>query len=183
MSVIVGLDRPVAIVDYDVDWPGLYELERERLNSGLGDIALHYEHIGSTSVPGLAARPVLDIAVGLRRLEDAEICIPALHTLGYTYNPNFKAASSERRFFWRWAPEVHMHHLYLVPVNSSLWLKPILFRDYLRCHPYEALWYGAVKRALAEQCGDDIEAYRRGKTVFMESILLKAQQGGELVVA
>jgi len=175
MGTYTKLNRPILVVDYDPNWPSLYEKERERILAALGKGAVQIEHIGSTSVPGLAAKPTIDIAVGVDDFEKAMAYIPIIENLGYTYEPEFEAELPERRFFWKGVPKVHTYHVSMAEPTSSVWIKPILFRDYLRGHPDEARRYEQLKRELAAHYGSDMDTYVRGKTAFVESILLKAE--------
>lgn len=175
MRTYTQLNRPIVVVDYDPNWPALYEAESERISSALGEQVLQIEHIGSTAVPGLAAKPVIDISVGVGHLDQAELCIPILKGLGYIYVPEFEAELPERRFLWKGTRKVHTFHVQLTEPTSPSWTRPIMFRNYLRDHPPEAQRYQRLKRELAIQCGSDVDAYVHGKTAFVESILLKAQ--------
>ena len=136
---------------------------------------MHLEHIESTSVPGLAAKPVIDIAVGLKRLEQAAVCIPILETLGYHYVPELEVDLPGRRFLCAGTPLVHTYHLHVTEVASPLWVGPIAFKDYLRRRPEAACEYARLKRALAQQCGSEIGAYIAGKREFVERILRQAR--------
>jgi GrpB-like predicted nucleotidyltransferase (UPF0157 family) len=122
------------------------------------------QHIGSTSIPGLAAKPVIDIAIGVQELQHIQSCIPILGSAGLP----------DRRFLWRVSPEGQRYHLHLASILSPLWINPIAFRDYLRQHPLAAREYGQLKGTLAAKCGFDIGAYIDGKARFVEQILALA---------
>jgi GrpB-like predicted nucleotidyltransferase (UPF0157 family) len=169
-----NLNRPIAVVDYDPNWPSLFEQEKDRILAALGEGVVQIEHIGSTSVPGLAAKPIIDIAVGVADFEEAQAYVPVVESLGYTYEPAFEAELPERRFFWKGSPSLHTHHIHMAEPGSLEWIKPIVFRDYLREHSEEARQYQALKRDLAVRCGSDMEAYVKGKTEFVRFILSKA---------
>ena len=127
----------IRLVDYDPRWPAMFREEREGLLASVGDWVCEVEHIGSTSVPGLAAKPVIDMLVGVRALADADAhCIRPICELGYEYVPEFEAVLPFRRYFRRLADEkTHSHHIHLVEQGSDFWQRHLLFRDYLRAHP------------------------------------------------
>ncbi len=170
------LNRQIIVVDYDPNWPSLYEQEKDRIVAALGEGIVQIEHIGSTSVPGLAAKPIIDIAVGIANFEEAKVYVPMIEALDYTYEPEFEVDLPERRFFWKGLPSLHTHHIHVAEPGSLEWIKPIVFRDYLREHPEEARQYQVLKRELAVRCGSDMEAYVKGKTEFVRTILSKANR-------
>ncbi|MBI5674511.1 MAG: GrpB family protein [Nitrospirae bacterium] len=176
MGIYSKLNRPIIIAEYDPQWPLLFEQERKRIEAVLGNEAIRFEHIGSTAIPGLAAKAAIDIAIGIQRLEMASKYIPKLESLGYIYEPTFEALLPERRFFWKGTPMVHTYHIHMAEVGSPLWVKPIMFRDYLRRHPDEAQRYSELKKSLAERWVNDMDAYVEGKTDFVEGVLEKAAQ-------
>ncbi|HVO71457.1 MAG TPA: GrpB family protein [Aggregatilineaceae bacterium] len=174
MGTYSGLDRPIVVVDYDPNWPSLYAVESQRILAVMGAAVVQIEHIGSTAVPGLAAKPVIDIAVGIADLAQAMTYVPMLGYLGYLYVPEAEADLPERRFFWKGTPQVHTYHISMAVPGSSVWVKPIAFRDYLRGHPEAVQRYQTLKRELARRCGTDIGAYIKGKTALVESALILA---------
>lgn len=165
------------IEPYDLRWPLSFEAERHRLLSLLGDRAFDVQHIGSTAVPGLPAKPVIDIAIGLPNLAAAVPCIPILESAGYSYEPDFEAVLPERKFLWRVDTDGQRYHLNLAGILSPLWRNPIAFRDYLRGHPAAAREYGQLKEALAARCSPDIGAYIEGKAGFVARILASVAEG------
>ena len=174
MGVYSKLNRTIVVVEYDPRWPGLFETERERLVSLLGDRLVDIQHIGSTAIPGLAAKPVIDIAVGLQELPTAENCLPILENAGYAYEPELEVALPDRRFLWRVDPTGQRYHLHLAGIHSRLRSAPIVFRDYVRWHPEAASEYGQLKERLASECGSDVGAYIDGKAGFVDKILGRA---------
>ncbi len=174
MGTYSKLNRPIVVVAYDPRWPGLFAAERERLAPRLAGTGVEFEHIGSTAVPGLAAKPVIDIGLGLPDLPAAAGLIPILEQAGYTYEPALEAALPERRFLWRVSAEGQRYHLHLASVSSPVLVRPIVFRDDLRRHPEAAREYGRLKAGLAVQCGADMNAYVNGKTEFVERIMALA---------
>jgi len=167
---------PVEIVDYDPAWPAQFEEERDALQRVLRPwLAGAIEHIGSTAIPGLAAKPVIDIMAGVQTLAGSRDAIEAAATLGYCYFPY--QASIEH---WMCKPSdaFRTHHLHLVPVSSPQWIRPIAFRNYLRAHGDVAAEYADVKRALALKFRLDREAYTDAKGDFIEAITAKALAAG-----
>jgi GrpB-like predicted nucleotidyltransferase (UPF0157 family) len=171
MSIYSKLNRPIIIAEYDPRWLDLYEAERKHLAEILQNRFADIQHIGSTSVPGLAAKPVIDIAIGLRSLDDAGGCIPILEKEGYLYEPELERDMPDRRFLWRVNDKKQRYHLHLAEMQNPVLANPILFRDYLRRHPQTAQRYARLKTELAAKYVTDIGAYVDGKTDFIEEIL------------
>jgi GrpB-like predicted nucleotidyltransferase (UPF0157 family) len=155
------------------DFQWLLYLRRNVLGN---DLVVEIEHIGSTAVPGMAAKPVIDIMVGVRSLVGAKSAIPALESLGYVYwreNPD-----PGRMFFVKGMPPYgnqRTHHVHIVEVNSEFWEEHRLFCDYLRRHPEEAKQYETLKRDLAATFRSDREAYTSGKNDYIRAVMSKAQ--------
>jgi GrpB-like predicted nucleotidyltransferase (UPF0157 family) len=166
---------PVTIVDYDPLWPTLYEEEKERILSAVGDKVVLIEHIGSTAVVGLGAKPIIDIMAAVSRLADAKRWIGPLESIGYEYVP--KTDLPERLFFRRGVRGAGTHHLHVVEQGSKFWKSHLLFRDFLRAHPTEARRYYQLKKELAARFGSDRGAYTDAKTLFIESVTDKALSG------
>jgi len=138
------------------------------------------EHIGSTSVPGLAAKPVIDIMIGVPSLAMADKqCIEPIKGLGYTYVPEYEKMAPERRYFRKKnAEDVATHHIHLVEMNSSFWKRHIRFRNYLRAHPEAVQEYGDLKKNLATKFIDTNE-YANAKSEFVKRIEALAVKEGE----
>ncbi len=170
--------EPVVIVDYDSQWPLLYEREKTRILATTGHLISTVEHVGSTAIPGLGAKPIIDIIAGGERLTDAEQCIPLLQSIGYEYVHYSIAGIPERRYFDKDAQGRHTYHLHMVEITSDFWRRHILFRDYLRTHPEVAQAYYELKVALAIRFRDDRNAYTEAKTAFIRSIEAKASAAG-----
>lgn len=146
--------------------------------AALGPLALAVEHVGSTSVPGLCAKPVIDIAIGVTDLLTGKECLGPLSDIAYEYKGD--AGIPGRHFFAKGNPENRTHYVHVEPLNGVLWRNHILFRDFLRCHPDEAATYGQLKRALAEKYSEDRDAYALGKNDYIESVIRTASQEYEL---
>lgn len=166
-------DEAVRIVAYDSRWPARFEQERALLAAAIGDSVpvggIH--HVGSTAVPGLQSKPVIDILIGVRDLASSRGCFEKLAELKYLYAPY---RSAEMHWFCKPHPSVRTHHLHLVPVGSARFRDELAFRDYLRAHAYTAERYGELKGELASALPDDREAYTRAKSKFICATLRKA---------
>ena len=162
---------PIEIVAYDLRWPLQYIEARDEILSVIGEFVVAVEHIGSTAVPGLAAKPVIDILAAVRSLEDAPLFLPPLYPLGYAYIPEHEDVFPERRYLHRIISGAHTHHLHIVELSSQFWRVQLLFRDHLRSHPDDARRYADLKYQLADRFRHDREAYTDGKSEFIQNIL------------
>lgn len=173
------MPRPVVIVDYDPEWPARYEVERAAIVAAIGPHIVAIEHVGSTAVPGLGAKSVIDIMVGIGSLADAPACIELLRQAGYTYYPDHEVEMPERRYF-DVQDDSRDAHLHMVEHGSAFWRRHLAFRDYLRAHPDAAAEYDRLKRRLAAHYGTDREGYTNAKTEFVQGIerLALGQQPG-----
>ena len=176
----IGMSHPVVIVEYDPKWPTLYEEEKRRLLDAIGHKAVAIEHIGSTAVPGLGAKPIVDIMMGVADASEADECVPLLQNVGYTdVTPEPGQLDwyyCLGRTFRRDNIRIENFHLHLVRYGSDHWKKHLLFRDFLRAHPSAAERYYALKRAMAAKHGADRTAYTEAKTSFIESIIAQASR-------
>lgn len=165
----------VVIVDYDPLWPQMFSEAAVGLRTAFGDDAiLGIEHIGSTSVPGLAAKPVIDIQLLVRTLTDAECAVLALEALGYHKRP-FELDASRLYFPRSDASGQRTHHLHIYGPEHSSREAHLLFRDYLRNHADEAARYEALKRGLAREYPHDSLGYNEAKTEYILGVLEKAK--------
>jgi len=163
---------PIVIAAYNPTWPVRYEAERAAIVAAIGPALTAIEHVGSTSVPGLAAKPIIDILAGLRTLADAPATIEPLAALGYVYVPAYEDELPERRYFRRrGAAPVHLH---MVVEGGSFWQRHLQFRDYLRRHPASAAAYATLKRDLALRYAGDPPGYTDAKTAFVREIEARA---------
>jgi GrpB-like predicted nucleotidyltransferase (UPF0157 family) len=160
----------LAVVDYDVSWPLLFETLRSPVWSVVADVAGSIEHVGSTSVPGLAARPVIDIDVVAPRIHMAT-AIARLTTLGYEHRGDLGVPQREA---FRRPPGWPPHHLYLCPTGSTALANHVAVRDYLRARPPAARAYGDLKKRLALEYARDIDGYVEAKTGFLLEVLRKS---------
>lgn len=160
--------RTIVVVDYDPAWPALFESLRSRIWPAVSDFALALEHVGSTSVPGLAAKPIIDICIVLESERDVHRAIDRLAVLGYVHLGNL---GIEGREAFRRPDPVPAHNLYVCPRGSLGLVNPLAVRDYLRTHPDTVRAYGELKKRLAAQFPTDIDSYVDGKTDLILSIL------------
>jgi GrpB-like predicted nucleotidyltransferase (UPF0157 family) len=168
-------DEPIRIVPYDPTWPGRFERERALLEGAIGEWVVDggVRHVGSTAVPGLAAKPVIDILAGVRSLEESRACFGRLGEIGYVY---FPYRSQEMHWFCKPSPNRRTHHLHLIPTDGERFRDELAFRDYLRAHGDVAAEYGELKRRLAEELANDREAYTEAKGEFIRAVLSRAHQ-------
>ena len=163
----------IEIVPYDPRWPREFEAERDRIRAAFGPRAIRIDHNGSTAVPGLAAKPVIDIQVSVEPLHPVDAHAPLLDGLGYVHPPH--AGNDPCPFFHRPAVWPHTHHVHLVEAGGDEEWRTLAFRDYLRAHAETGREYEALKRRLAvEHRGGDAasrEAYATAKTAFVERVL------------
>ena len=141
---------------------------RSRIAAGLNEIAASIDHVGSTAVPGLAAKPIIDIDVLLRSSTDLPLVMHRLAELGYEHRGDLGVSGREA---FRVKSSVIQHHLYVCPPGNREYSRHIAFRDYLRAHPVDANAYVCLKRELAEKFGEDREAYSQAKSEFVQRIL------------
>ncbi len=158
------------LAQYDPAWPGLFERERALVLGAIGRYARLVEHIGSTAVPGLAAKPIIDIMVGLDRIEDSAGCILPIEGLGYEYVREFEVTMPHRRYFRKLEGGRETHHIHMVELTHEFWRRLLLFRDVLRSRPDIAREYEALKRSLAVRHANDVEAYTEAKTPFIRTV-------------
>ena len=161
----------IRVVDHDPQWARLFRELSHRATAVLGELALRVEHVGSTSVPGLAAKPVVDLDVVIPSRDDLAEAIRRLHTLGYEHLGDLGIVSREA---FRRPPGTPRHNLYVCAQDSEELARHVRFRDYLRANPAEAERYAALKRELAKTHRFDIDAYCDAKTGFIEAALLAA---------
>lgn len=159
---------------YDPGWPARFEAERARLAAAIGEWAVGgIHHVGSTAVPGLDAKPVIDILVGVTDLPHSRACREPLAGLGYLWAPY---RPGEMHWFCKPDPNRRTHHLHLVPVDSPRFRDELAFRDYLRSHPDVAADYAALKRKLAARFEHDREAYTEAKGDFIATTVDRARR-------
>lgn len=157
----------VKLLPHNERWHELFAEEKARLETAIGEFVLEIEHVGSTSVCGIAAKPLLDIAISISNKPNGEKCVAPLDNLGYEYRGENGIAG--RFYFVKGAPRTH--HLHMLLTDSDEWRNHLAFRDYLRQNPDAAQEYDKLKKELAEKYGNDRDAYLDGKAAFVEKIL------------
>jgi len=161
-------DAPIEVVPYRPEWPALFQAEREVLETALAPwLTGPIEHIGSTAVPGLAAKPLIDIMAPVATLDGSVAAIDAARTVGYHFYPYLPEAMY---WFCKPSPAHRTHHLHLVPLGSPRWVRTLAFRDALRASPDLASAYEALKLELAQRYRNDRESYTQAKSGFVERV-------------
>ncbi|BCJ58961.1 GrpB family protein [Micromonospora endophytica] len=172
------MSSPVDIVDYQPAWGVAFADLGVTLRRALGDVAVRIDHIGSTSVPGLAAKPVLDIQISVLALEPVDGFRGPLAGLGYVY----RTSNPERtKRYFREPPGQRRTHIHVRQLGSFSQQIPLLFRDYLRSHPDEAAAYAAMKRRCAHRFRHDRQAYVEAKDPFVWQIIRHADAWAQQV--
>lgn len=190
MAANLSFGQPIVIADYDPAWPDRFAAERDLVYEACTrDAFIRIEHIGSTSVVGLAAKPIIDMMPGLRSLDDATVIIPQLEQLGFVYVPQYERDTPSgpgmpfRRYFRKDRDGTRAFHVHMVEHGSDFWQKQLLFRDYLRAFPQEAEAYADLKRKLAARfnanltpLSDSNVGYTDFKTEFVARCLDQARE-------
>jgi GrpB-like predicted nucleotidyltransferase (UPF0157 family) len=171
MPPTAGFEQRVVVVDPDPSWPAAFEREAAAIRDVLGDLCVRVEHVGSTSVDGLAGKPIIDSQVCVRRLDVPELA-RRLSALGYANVPWF--ADATYPFFAKPAEGDRTHHLHCCVADSDEEFRHLAVRDYLRAHPTEAAEYAALKRELFERCDGARQGYVDGKDAFMKALEARA---------
>ena len=161
----------LVLSEYQDTWPRQFAEVAEQLRATVPAHDAILEHIGSTSVPGLCAKPVLDVLLGVSSLAEAEAAIPALASIGFVYRPEHEAAIPDRRYFVRPVGQTLRVHLHAVLLGGLLWRQHLHFRDALRQEPPLREQYATLKRALAATYARDKAAYTEAKAPFICQVL------------
>jgi GrpB-like predicted nucleotidyltransferase (UPF0157 family) len=172
MAEPLGLESGVVrLVEYDARWPGLFAAEARRIRGQCGPLAPRLEHVGGTSIPGMCAKPVIDIAAGRPRDGSTGDYVAALERAGYEHRG--ERGVPGRQFFRRGQPRAY--HLHLVEEGGPLWRDYLAFRDYLRAHAEATRRFADLKRVLAARFPRDREGYVNAKSPHVEEILRLAR--------
>jgi GrpB-like predicted nucleotidyltransferase (UPF0157 family) len=164
---------PIDIESYNPDWPSRFQTLKRLIEVQLGTLIKEIHHVGSTAVPGLSAKPVIDLDIILNDYSQLNLAIDKLNESGYLYKGEmgitgrhaFSAMDCEVKF---------LHHLYICDPDSDAFKNHICLRNFLRSNAKAAVHYGKLKQQLAESNGDDMNAYVQGKTAFITKILAEA---------
>ena len=165
------MQEPIRVVDYNPDWPGIYQVEKVKLEQALGPLIVDIQHVGSTSIPGLAAKPIIDILVGIKEYPMPDAAVQAVVDLGYVYMGEY--GIPRRHYFHKGVPR--SHHVHVIEMDNPEWDNFVLFRDYLRTHPQTLSDYEALKREMARKHEKDRVKYTESKSEFIKSVIEKAR--------
>ena len=158
-------------MEYDRRWPALFEKEKALIVEATGIAPERVEHIGSTAVPGLGAKPIIDLMAGVPKVEESQRQIEALEAVGYEH----RGESVPGTLYIRKA-EPRRFNLHMTQWEGSFWTDHLLFRDFLRTHPETARQYEDLKRKLMARLASDPRAYNDGKSSFIESVVERARE-------
>ena len=167
----VSSKRKIEVVDYDSNWPAIFEWERDLLNRTLGNVVEAIHHMGSTSIPGLAAKPIVDILVEVKSLEGLDALNKKM--VAIDYQPKGEFGIPGRRYYQKGANR-RTHHLHAFASEDPNIFRHLAFRDYIMANPGIAAEYAELKKAVAKTCDDDIERYCQGKDAFLKEHEAKA---------
>jgi GrpB-like predicted nucleotidyltransferase (UPF0157 family) len=165
--------RKIRVVSHDENWPALFADESAALATVFGGSATEIHHVGSTSIPGLPAKPIIDILVVVGDIEQVESLNPAMINLGY--QPQGEYGIPGRRFFTKGGDVQRSHQVHVFQHDHPEVSAMLDFRDYLRSHPEQAAEYGRLKERVAQLCADDIRAYNAGKDAFVKELIRQAR--------
>ena len=165
---------PVVLSAYSPLWPAIFDFERGRLDAIFGTDVAVIEHIGSTAVPGMGAKPIIDVMAGVADLAMVERRMGALEADGYRYVPEFERAFPQRRYFTKKNGPPGQFHLHAVVHGSPFWKSQLAFRDALRADERLAARYWKLKQRLAARHPNDREAYAEAKSTFIREVLARA---------
>lgn len=157
---------------YDPAWPTRAAAELQRLADALGPVARRLEHVGSTAVPGLAAKPILDLQLSVDEIDDQKHYVTAIERLGYVFGED--PASSDYHFFGKPAARPRSHHLHVCATGSKHERRHLAVRDYLREHESEASRYAGFRLELAIRHPQDRLAYMAGKDRYLAELQVRA---------
>ena len=183
LVLIIGIEKDmlglesgvVRLTPYKQEWVRLFQEEKSRLFAALVEDILDIQHVGSTSIPGMIAKPIIDIAIAVKNFEEASVCIKPIEQLGYEYKGEF--GIPRRHYFVKGNPRTH--HIHMNDISSSDWKDQITFRNYLIRHPEIAKEYAELKLKSAQRYPTDRQAYTDSKTSFVNHVLELA--GSELL--
>jgi len=173
----LNMNKRVIIINFDPQWSTLYEKEKELICRTLEQRIRAIEHIGSTAVPNLGGKNIIDIMVGVNNLDEANECLSPLERIGYT-DVSPQPAPDNAEWYYCLGKGHHSagYHLHLVKFESEHWKKHIIFRDFLRKNPEIAKDYFNLKKELAAKYGTDRLGYTEAKSAFIELVIAKAKR-------
>ncbi|WP_346889591.1 GrpB family protein [Clostridium sp. UBA1056] len=172
MTKLGLISGTVKIEEYNPKWKDEFLKEKEVLEKQLQDYDVNIQHIGSTSIVGCLAKPIIDIAIGVESLEYGEQLILVLCNIGYIYDGDIPG----RHFFKKKYEELSTHYIHVEPVHGELWNNHILFRDYLNKHPQLIIEYSNLKKSLEKDFSGNRSNYVIGKNPFIEKVIKTAKK-------
>jgi len=175
---MIGLERGIVrVVSYQADWPEEYQREAARLKAGLGDRVGRFEHIGSTAIVGMPAKPIIDLMASVEHLDVAPGLVGNLAALGYEWHPRDREDVPDRYYFVRRSPDglATTHHFSLAEARSGWWQQQLLFRDCLRASPQLCAAYALLKQGLVRRYARDPGKFSPAKGGFVRAVLKRAQ--------
>ena len=171
---MIGLSKDIVRIEkYRKEWISYFEKEADLIYNSISNIELIIEHIGSTAIPELASKPIIDIMIGTKTIDEAKACISQLQKIGYLYKGELGIPN--RLFFVKGDEQKRTHHVHLVTIDSEFWEDHILFRDYLIKYKQVKDKYERLKRKLAKKYSSERENYTNSKTDFILDIVAKAK--------
>lgn len=172
---MLGLKKDVVeLMPYDENWAKEFELEKKRLQKILGKTALDIQHVGSTSIPGLIAKPILDIAVAVENVSELRRLIGVLEKAGYDVKDSINELGEI--LARKGTPDMRTHYIHIEVINGLFWNNHILFRDYLISHPEYIKKYENLKKEMLERYKNERKLYTAAKNDFIESVLNLARE-------
>jgi GrpB-like predicted nucleotidyltransferase (UPF0157 family) len=166
------VDPAISVVPYDPEWVGEFEREAAAIRNALGDVLVRVDHVGSTAVPGLASKAIIDIQVSVDDIRDRDSFVGPLQCLGYLFAPD--PDSPEYHYFGKPRERPRRYHVHVCAAGSHEEMRHLVVRDFLRAHPEESARYADFKRDLAGRSHHDRLAYIEGKESFMRDLELSA---------
>ena len=172
-SLAQAIAEEIHIVDHDSQWAAQFAAERNRLLDLLPGRFAAIEHVGSTAVPQLPAKPIIDLLAGVGTISEADALLDSLCAHGYVTSAEFNATLPDRRWLMRHALGRRTHHLHLVVFGGEQWVQHLQFRDALRADAMIAKRYASLKLGLAERYRQDRDAYTTAKEAFINEVLAR----------
>jgi GrpB-like predicted nucleotidyltransferase (UPF0157 family) len=170
-SLELAIREEVALVPHEPSWSAAFQLERQHLLRFASSQFADIQHFGSTAIPGIPAKPIIDILAGVASMEIADSLAAPLLQFGYVTSAEFNASLIDRRWYMRHAFGRRTHHLHIVIFGSPAWRRRLVFRDALRSNTKLAGEYATLKIHLASQHAADREAYTNAKTEFVLAVV------------
>lgn len=174
---MIGLKRgTVKLLPHNKKWHSLFEKEKKLMEQSIGDLVLDIQHIGSTSIPGIPAKPIIDISVGIRSMKNARKLVKSFEAMGYEWRNDTPWKNDNTQLLFVKGPESkRTHYVHLMRYKGKIWNNDVLFRDYLRKNKARAKKYAELKRDLAKRHANDRATYTESKSSFIFETLALAK--------